>query len=153
MDSDRVNRWLTLGANVGVLIGIILLLIELNQNSMLMRGQTRNDVSSELIGLMSQVSNNPQLADLIYRVEHGEQVTPQEMLQYRARQISNIRYFENVFYQYRQGLYDEIEYLAHRQAWVGVWSQARHDFWCNYRQTVSPDFRAEIEGLITEYAC
>ncbi len=30
MDSDRVNRWLTLGANIGVLIGIILLIVELN---------------------------------------------------------------------------------------------------------------------------
>jgi len=153
LDSDRLNRWLTLGANIGVLIGISLLLVELNQNPTLMRGQTRNDVSSELIGIMSQVANNPELADLMYRVENGEQVTPQEMIQYRARQITIIRYFENVFYQYRQGLYDESEYSAQREAWKDAWVQARHDFWCGYRATVSPDFRAEIDSLITEYTC
>jgi hypothetical protein len=39
MDSDRVNKWLTLAANTGVLVGIVLILIELNQNSELMRAQ------------------------------------------------------------------------------------------------------------------
>ena len=39
MDSGRLNSWLTLGANIGVLIGIILILIELNQNADLMRAQ------------------------------------------------------------------------------------------------------------------
>ena len=32
MDSDRLNRWLTLGANIGVLVGIIFLAIEIGQN-------------------------------------------------------------------------------------------------------------------------
>ena len=39
MDTGKLNRWLTLGANLGVLIGIILILLELNQNSSLMRAQ------------------------------------------------------------------------------------------------------------------
>jgi hypothetical protein len=37
--SDRLKSWLTLGANLGVLVGIILILIELNQNAELMRAQ------------------------------------------------------------------------------------------------------------------
>ena len=42
MKPDNLNKWLTLGANVGVLIGIILLVAELNQNSTLMRAQIFN---------------------------------------------------------------------------------------------------------------
>ena len=33
METDRVNRWLTLGANVGVIAGLILLAAEINQNT------------------------------------------------------------------------------------------------------------------------
>ena len=33
MNADRVNRWLTLGANVGVVIGLFLLLIEIDQTT------------------------------------------------------------------------------------------------------------------------
>ena len=39
MDTDNINKWLTLGANIGVLIGLVLLLIELDQNSDLVRAQ------------------------------------------------------------------------------------------------------------------
>ena len=46
MDSDRLNRWLTLGANLGVLVGIVLLLLELDQNRKLMRAKTRDHIAS-----------------------------------------------------------------------------------------------------------
>ena len=47
MDTDKMNRWLTLGANVGVLIGLILLLFEIRQNSDLMRSQIATPRVSE----------------------------------------------------------------------------------------------------------
>ena len=65
MDSDRLNRWLTLGANVGVLIGIMLLVLELNQNSVLMRAQIFNDRSSQGIELFATVAESPQLSEII----------------------------------------------------------------------------------------
>jgi hypothetical protein len=52
MDNDRVNRWLSLGANVGVLVGIVLILIELNQNSDLMRAQISQSRADNLIESM-----------------------------------------------------------------------------------------------------
>ena len=39
MDSDRLNRWLALGANFGVLVGILLLVVELRQISELVRAE------------------------------------------------------------------------------------------------------------------
>lgn len=32
MESDRFNRWLTLGANVGVIVGLVLVAYEINQS-------------------------------------------------------------------------------------------------------------------------
>ena len=32
MNTEKLNRWLALGANVGVLIGLILLVYEVRQN-------------------------------------------------------------------------------------------------------------------------
>jgi len=36
MDFDRLNKWLTLGANLGVLLGILLLVVEVRQNQEIM---------------------------------------------------------------------------------------------------------------------
>ena len=65
------------------------------------------------------------------------------------------RYFENVHYQYRQGLYDEQEFLAHRDAWRLFFenSQTAAKNWCIYRELVSMQFRKEIDSLIDESAC
>lgn len=40
---DRLNRWLTLGANFGVLAGIVFLAVEIRQNSELARMQMSDD--------------------------------------------------------------------------------------------------------------
>ena len=43
MEFDRVNRWLTLAANLGMLVGLILVALQLNQNSELARAQLINE--------------------------------------------------------------------------------------------------------------
>ena len=48
MKWDSVNRWLTLGANIGVLVGIILILTELDQNADLMRAQMSQSRSDSI---------------------------------------------------------------------------------------------------------
>jgi len=50
MGSDKINSWLTLGANLGVLVGIILILMELNQNAALTRAQMVQSRADNLIG-------------------------------------------------------------------------------------------------------
>ncbi|MCJ7555797.1 MAG: hypothetical protein MUP90_02650 [Gammaproteobacteria bacterium] len=39
METDRVSRWLTFGSNVGVLIGIVILIFELRQSSAIAEAQ------------------------------------------------------------------------------------------------------------------
>ena len=43
MEFDRLNRWLTLAANLGLLVGLILVALQLNQNSELARAQLINE--------------------------------------------------------------------------------------------------------------
>ena len=80
MDSDRVNRWLTLGANIGVLIGIILLLVELDQNRDMLRSQTRNELTMGIVGIMSGYAESSELSNIVARARAGETLTPSERL-------------------------------------------------------------------------
>jgi len=43
VDSDRINRWLALIANIGIIIGLFLVVFEIQQNSELIRLQFIND--------------------------------------------------------------------------------------------------------------
>ena len=64
MKTKSINRWLTLGANFGVLIGILLLIAELNQNSLLMQAQLFNDRSSQGTDLFMAMAVSEQLAEI-----------------------------------------------------------------------------------------
>lgn len=155
MKAKSINRWLTLGANVGVLIGIILLLVELDQNATMMRAQTRNELSNGIVDLLSLSADNMQLAGLIRRADGGEELTADEKVQYLHRSYALFRYLENLHYQYRQGLYDEHEFATQREAWKIYLntSAALVSVWCNYRVTVSPEFRAEMDSQLNTYTC
>ncbi|PHS39481.1 MAG: hypothetical protein COA91_06005 [Robiginitomaculum sp.] len=48
---ERLNRWLTLGANIGVVLGLIILIVEVRQNAKLTRANmeiTKNSFLAEI---------------------------------------------------------------------------------------------------------
>ena len=112
MDKIRIYGWLTLGANLGVLVGIALLVIELNQSREMVEAQIRHDISTEYTSFMTGTDYSPATADIIIRKRDGGEITAQEDLQYQFRQSAWFEMASNIHYQYRQGLFDESEWGA-----------------------------------------
>ena len=44
---DRLNQWLTLLANIGVIVGIVFLAFEIQQNTEMMKAQTRDSMAAK----------------------------------------------------------------------------------------------------------
>lgn len=155
MESDRLTRWLTIGANLGVLIGLLLLIAELAQNRDMMRAQIRHELAMGIVDLLQTPANNDQLADVLYRGISGEDLTPTEMFQVELRTNALFRYWENVHYQYRVGLYDDTEFAKQRDAWSASLARSRLavDYWCKVRLLYSPEFAQEMDGLLVDSPC
>ncbi|MBT8461332.1 MAG: hypothetical protein KJO44_02335 [Gemmatimonadetes bacterium] len=155
MKNERVHRWLTLGANFGVLIGIALLLVELNQNATMIRAQTRNELSTGIVDLFGIVAENQQLASLRRRADAGDELTEDEAYQYAIITRAFFRYWENVHYQYRQDLYDDVEFARQREAWksYAATSEALVRFWCEHGEEFSPEFASEFDSVLTTHTC
>ena len=155
MDSDRLNRWLALGANLGVLIGIVLLVIELQQNREMMRAQTRNEIAQGALSLLSLTANDQNLADIIVRSNNGDELTPSERFMYISRSESVFRHFENAHYQYRHGMFDEVEYQKqlYTQKLVISRNPGLIRYWCSFRSMYSTPFALEIDTLLEKDAC
>ena len=154
MESRGLTRWLTLGANAGVLIGLVLLILELDQNRELMRAQTRHELSMGIADLLQTPAENDQLADLLFRAQTGAGLTPTELYRFQLRTNALFRYWEDVHYQYRVGLYDEVEFDRQRAAWKASMSRSDFgtDYWCLVRLLYSPEFAAEMDRLV-DNAC
>ena len=155
MKGERLNWWLTITANIAVLIGIVLLIVELNQNRDMMRAQTRNELAMGIVGIQSGIAENEQLAAVLAKARDGETLSPGESLQFANRMLAMFRYWENVHYQYRMGLYDEVEFLKQKDAWedyINV-SDAQVGAWCRFSDTFSPEFAQEVDGIINQRSC
>lgn len=148
-------KWLSLAANVGALIGLLLVVVQLQQNRDLMRAQIRHELAMGIVDLLHTPANNLQLAGVLRRGTIGEELTPDELFQFRLRSNALLRYWEDVHYQYRQGLYDEIEFLRQKQAWAEAMTRSVGlvEYWCEVRTLYSPLFAAELDGFLAGDAC
>jgi hypothetical protein len=156
MKFDDLNRWMSLLASAGVIAGLLLLAFELQQNRDMMRAQTRNEIALGIIDLLSLTAGNAQLASVVRRGDAGEELTPDEYFQYRLNVIATLRYYENVHYQYLQGLYDKPQFERGKQAWraYALRSPGAQHIWCELRGTFVEDFVREWEALIGDiYQC
>ena len=146
---------MTLGGNAAVLIGLLLLVYELNQTRELTRAQMRSEISSGIYDLLAMTANNEQLAGLMLRADNGEPLTDAEYFQYASRTRAMFRYFENVHYQYRVGLYDDAEFERQKVAWSNYMNGSRRasEIWCEYEHVVSAEFAVELNNLLTNHSC
>ncbi len=139
-------------ANVGVLVGILLLVYELGLNRQMMRAQTRHDLAEAIVGQLTLLATDGELAELIARVDSGAaNVTEVERGRYQAVVNARFRTWEDVHYQYRADLYDESEFVTQTLAWKRFLdSDATQEIWLSTRDFYSPEFAAQIDALLAE---
>jgi len=154
MKKIDLGQTINTAANVGVIIGILLLVFELTQNRDMMRAQIRNEIATSLSGAMPAAAD-AELADALYRSDNGGELTGAE--NYRVSLANEIlfRYWENAYYQYEQRLYDDIEFSGHRGAIAAsINSRPRlARFWCLNRVYYSPPFAEFIDSVLRSDSC
>jgi len=151
MKKIDLTQTVSIVANIGVVVGIGLLAYELNQNRQMTAAQTRHEMAQGIMGWLSNLATDGELVEIILKVESGAPTSPAEEFRYFAFRNMQVRYWEDVHYQYRSGLFDDDEFTATRETWIGVLSEPRvRRFWAEYKHTYSPEFAAEIDEILRE---
>ena len=115
MDTDKFNRWLTLTANLGILIGLVLIIVEIRQNSQLMRAQINMDRTASSIEKLINVANGGAVATMqgmLYAEVDGfpmvlgwvGKLTQEEQQRYRFWLQARIYEFDNDWFLCTEGL-------------------------------------------------
>ena len=111
MRFEKINQILTLLANLGVIAGIVFLAVEVQQNTSMMEAQTRDSMSDKLIDWQMSVATD------MYTAETFDAGNTGNGFDNRAQEISyymlvsaNFRIWENEYYQYKKGLFEEAEF-------------------------------------------
>jgi hypothetical protein len=107
MDSNKVNKWLTLIANIGVLFGLALVAFELRQNSDLMRIQINQARADAAMLSNEQLFNSPYLPSILLKAQQGSELSGEEQIRYINWFRAMNRNQDNVLSQYAAGMLGE----------------------------------------------
>jgi hypothetical protein len=155
MKKSDLGQTVNTVANIGVIVGILLLVFELSQNRDMMRAQTRNEISRGVVELLSSPSTNVELADGWAKIRQGDPITPAQNVMLETFSESVFRYWENVHYQYRQGLYDEEEYSKHLDTMIELTSNdvVFRNWWCTRQSLYSESFVDSLNRRLDRQLC
>lgn len=111
MNLDNLNKWLTLLANVGVVVGIFALITELNHSSRLAEVSAFQSRMTEIQGAQVEIATSEGLAVLLekYETEGIEALSPIELRRVRAWHNGAIRRRQSQYYQYQQGFLERFQ--------------------------------------------
>ncbi len=150
---EKLNQWLTLAANFGVIAGLIFLGLEIQQNTISTRMAARENATQGHIDYLGYLLDNTVLARANEKLSNNQPVDDLEDNQMRIFLQMRWRHYERVYYQYRNDL------ISH-QEWAGFEAGIMRSFrgendlwrmsgkvWVRDKERLSQQFAEYVEGL------
>ena len=122
MDTDRLNRWLSLVANVSVVAGIIFLGLELRQNNELLRFEAASIYFENRVWGVNKSLENPEFARMIFKARNDDELDDFETYQVRS-------YYRRIFlglnWEFSQSIAGRLE-LSRNERWQEIIKENRY---------------------------
>jgi hypothetical protein len=97
MNRDRLNWWLTLLANLGVLGGLVFVGLELNQNSRQLRADASYSITTSVNEVNAHLFGDAGLAELVFRGERDlGSLTPVDRMRFDLFEFARLNIAEYV---------------------------------------------------------
>lgn len=151
MDSRKINNWLSLIANVAVVGGIIFLAIEIQQNNVLLRSESRQALlTNDHTSLVTDLEH----LDVIKKLAFQEELSTEEQLRLSFVFLIDLRNREFEYMQYVNGLLDEATWQSYRNVILINHASGRGRVWWEKigRTIVDPEFAKTVDALLVDAA-
>ena len=152
MSAERWNMWLSLGANLGVLVGIGFLAFEINQNTDMMRTQINQSRAELAMSEAQSIYDSDHLPALLTKVRRGETLSDVERERYSHFFRALNRNWDNQLRQFREGyLENNIPRSLHNGVLVEIVGVAiGKEYWDRTKTNYSDEYIAFVESILNE---
>ena len=141
MKKPDLGQTITIFANIGVIAGIILLAVEINQNNQALGTQARLERENILREARSKRLENPDLARAVVSARAGELLSAEELFLLDEINLATLTNFSLIYGQLRDGLLDQSAIP------LAPWRDSFHDHdprmaesWSEHKKIFSPEF-------------
>ena len=158
MDIEKANHWMTLVTNIGVLIGIVLLVFELNQNSNLMRAEMHAMRAEAKATRQIDQANSGEIIRIMYAAYAAgfphdpaglESLSGEDRFRFSAFVAGLNEVVQNWHFQCQQGLLDEEICGAGYESQVRGLISMSHGLGMGFT-TNRPSFIADVRRIALE---
>ena len=153
MNSDRLNRWLTLAANVGVLVGIVFLALEIRQNSDHLALQLEFAVPTQKIFEINRDLLDPAVAKILTKaVESPVELSFEEGLVASAFILNTLNEWEDRYLLHKAGLAGVVDWQRHIRENID-WTLGNRfamEIYKSNRNAFETEFVEYVDGLLGE---
>lgn len=133
---------------VAIVASLVFVGIQVNQNYEMMKAQTRSELSQALSQRMWEAANSGYFHVINFNTD-PDSLDELDRNRQQVGIFSIFRLYENMYYQYKNGLFDEEEFSAEVNSWRGVInSKAAREIFCSAFGTWSEDFREFMVGMM-----
>ena len=151
MNLSRANEVISLIANIGVIASIIFLGLEMSQNTDMMRSQTRNAMTENQMNFFEGIIESRNFAETFLEIREDSDKFPTgtpERTQYTLFFLTQLRMWENEWYQYQQNLFDAAEFEPRLELCDSFMDfQINREIWDAQRYSFASDFRDLLDGM------
>ena len=134
---------------ISIVLSLVFLGLEVNTYNKLSKASIRQSLNETDMEVGKMHLDQEVIVQARYKLARNQELTDFEEYMMIEYQSFNYRDFDNSFYQYRMGLFDENAWLAYRRIIKDDLQNNKYvkEMWKNYKQRFSLEFQNEIEGL------
>ena len=119
-----LNEWLSLLANVGVILGLIFLGLELRQNNLLIEMESRNNISGQVNSVVEMTIQEPVLIELLGKDESELTVAERDRLILLGMLM--LQAFQTQFVIAEAGISGDLE--SQKNIWSAIYNRPRLNY-------------------------
>lgn len=149
------SKWrflIELISSIAILISLLFLGIETRQSNLLAKATVRQTINDNDIEFLETYLDASTLPIANHKLATGEELSAYEIQQIIWQQHINFRIFDNVFYQFQNGLLDKEEWLKYKSIITTLLQTNPYvtTMWNQYGDNFSPSFQIQIAAIKSE---
>lgn len=150
MKLQDADKWLSVIANLGVIVGIIFLAYELRQNTLATDLEVASNFHNSFSEIEMLIAGDSEFSQLLLKGRDNEKVTPHESFRLAVFYGNVLRHWQNVHFQYFSGGLDEDIWLGQQEYFTLVLSQDARlaEHWRTSKNHYSPRFNRVMQTMI-----
>jgi hypothetical protein len=151
MDVDRLNRWLTLGDNIGVLAGIVFLALEIQQNTAATHSSTVQSITDNSAAALREFAGNADLAQVRVKGDfENSSLSELESFQYWSLNRGYWIHFQNIYFQIGLGALEPRVWASYKRIICAdlAGRPGLRIRWDEHAAVLDPDFVVVVEDCL-----